>query len=71
MLSLGVEIHALDTELAIEAGAMFPVTKPHGLSHGDRACLALGIRLDLPVATADGNRSAVAPTPQVRVEPFR
>lgn len=28
-------------------------TKDHGLGLGDRACLALGIRLGLPVMTAD------------------
>jgi ribonuclease VapC len=28
-------------------------TRGSGLSLGDRLCLALGLRLDLPVATAD------------------
>lgn len=28
-------------------------TKPFGLSLGDRACLALGMKMNLPVLTAD------------------
>ena len=30
-----------------------PMTKPLGLSLGDRACLALGLVLNQPVITAD------------------
>ena len=71
ILALGLNVVAIDTALAFAAGAMFPQTKPYGLSHGDRACLALGIQLDLPVVTADGNWSAVAPALKVRVEQFR
>ena len=48
-----------------------PTTKRHGLSHGDRACLALGLGLALPVVTADGNWSLVAAASKVRVEQFR
>ena len=69
--SLGLRVHALDTSLAIAAGAMFPITKRHGLGHGDRACLALGIHLGLPVLTADANWSKVASNLGVHVEQFR
>lgn len=38
---------------AIEAARLRPLTSGAGLSLGDRACLALGRRLSLPVLTAD------------------
>ncbi|MCE7030961.1 hypothetical protein LZD57_23540 [Jiella sp. CBK1P-4] len=36
-LSLGLSVQNLDLNLAFTAGAMFDLTKPYGLSHGDRA----------------------------------
>lgn len=41
------------TEQAKIAGSLVTQTRAHGLSLGDRACLALGIALDAPVYTAD------------------
>jgi PIN domain nuclease of toxin-antitoxin system len=38
---------------AITCAALRPVTRPKGLSLGDRACIALGRRLHAPVFTAD------------------
>jgi PIN domain nuclease of toxin-antitoxin system len=35
------------------AGSLVAQTRSHGLSLGDRACLALGITLDAPVYTTD------------------
>jgi len=52
---LGLEVVPFDTDLAFRAGALRPLTKPLGLSLGDRACLALGIYLALPVMTAERN----------------
>ena len=40
-------------EDAINIAKFRPLTKSAGLSLGDRACLALGKRLNLPVLTAD------------------
>ncbi|WP_066380945.1 PIN domain-containing protein [Anabaena sp. CA = ATCC 33047] len=40
-------------EDAITIAQLRPVTKRAGLSLGDRTCLALGKRLNLPVLTAD------------------
>ena len=51
--ALGLEVAPFDTELALRAGALRPLTKPLGLSLGDRACLALGIHLALPDMTAE------------------
>ncbi len=50
---LGMEIVPFDFEQAMTAGALRPATRALGLSLGDRACLALGQALGLPVLTAD------------------
>lgn len=69
--ALGLAVHPLDFDLAIRAGGMFALTKAFGLSHGDRACLALGQKLALPVVTADKAWSKVARDLRLRVEQFR
>jgi ribonuclease VapC len=46
-------IVAFDAEQAEIAGSLAPPTRSLGLSLGDRACLALGRTLELPVYTAD------------------
>ncbi len=51
--SLEIETVPLDRELALAAGVLREGTRSHGLSLGDRACLALGRHLALPVLTAD------------------
>jgi PIN domain nuclease of toxin-antitoxin system len=48
-----VRIVDFDIGLAEIAGALEEKTKPRGLSLGDRACLALALRENLPVLTAD------------------
>ena len=60
--------HDLTAALAIEAGAMIVYTRAYGLSHGDRACLALARHLDLPAVTADRDWGKVAEAVGVRVE---
>jgi len=50
---LALEIHAFERNLAYEAGLLRTATRSRGLSLGDRACLALGRRLNLPVLTTD------------------
>lgn len=69
--ALGLAVHPLDLDLAVRAGGMFALTKPFGLSHGDRACLALGQKLGVPVITADKAWSKVARDLGLRVEQFR
>jgi PIN domain nuclease of toxin-antitoxin system len=51
--SLVKEIIPFDTEQAFIAGFLRKKTKAHGLSLGDRACLALAELKNLPVLTAD------------------
>ncbi|MDE0178813.1 MAG: type II toxin-antitoxin system VapC family toxin [Gammaproteobacteria bacterium] len=50
---LGLAIRPFDEGLALEAGLLRAQTRDKGLSLGDRACLALGMRENLPVLTAD------------------
>ncbi|KIE04371.1 PilT protein domain protein [Candidatus Jidaibacter acanthamoeba] len=42
-----------DEQQAGIAGEMVSITKPYGLSLGDRACIAAGIVTGLPIVTAD------------------
>jgi ribonuclease VapC len=50
---LGLTIEPVDADLAFEAANLRPLTRAFGLSLGDRACLALARRLQVPVYTAD------------------
>ena len=68
---LGLTAFDLTRPLAIEAGAMIAVTRPRGLSHGDRACLALARALGLPAVTADRAWAEVAGPLGVTVELVR
>jgi ribonuclease VapC len=51
--ALPIEIVPMDVGQALDAGALRAATRHLGLSLGDRACLALGRRLGLPVLTCD------------------
>ena len=53
LAGLGIEVIPFDDDLAYRTGLLRNVTSPYGLSLGDRACLALGLRLGQPVLTAD------------------
>lgn len=50
---LGIHIHGFDEHAALKVGQLRKATKQLGLSLADRACLALGQRLQCPVITAD------------------
>lgn len=52
-IETAVKIEPVTTEDAIEAARLRPLTREKGLSLADRACLALGRRLSVPVLTAD------------------
>ena len=51
--ALPITVHALDAAQAQRAGLLRRQTREHGLSLGDRACLALAMMLGLPAMTAD------------------
>jgi PIN domain nuclease of toxin-antitoxin system len=53
VLRVFANILPLDRELATLTGSLVALTREHGLSLGDRACLAAGIALGARVLTAD------------------
>ena len=55
----GLAIRPFDEGLAIAAGLLRRTTRTHGLSLGDRACLALARREQAPVLTADRRWAAL------------
>lgn len=55
---LPYEVVAFDAELAASAGALWDRTRGSGLSLGDRGCLALAGRENLPAFTTDRRWSA-------------
>ncbi len=52
VLGIG-EVVDFTEDLAWEAARLRPLPKEYGLSLGDRACLALSIKLNVPAVTAD------------------
>ena len=61
LLAMGLEVLPFTLEEALEAGALDPLTRPLGLSLGDRACLAAGQVRGLAVLTADRTWAGVVP----------
>ena len=51
--ALGLSIMALDAEAAEQTALLWPKGRTFGLSLGDRACIALGAALEVPILTAD------------------
>jgi ribonuclease VapC len=50
---LGLEIISFDEEQSFQAGMLVNVSRQFGLSLGDRACLALALKSNLPAITSD------------------
>ena len=65
---LPISLVPFDDELAYQVGLLLPTTRSAGLSLGDRACLALARRLDVPALTADRAWQGIAAQAGVRVE---
>jgi PIN domain nuclease of toxin-antitoxin system len=53
LASLGMPVTVFDEAMGIAAGQLRELTRHRGLSLGDRACLALAIRENAIVVTAD------------------
>lgn len=71
MDSLGCAVIDADTDLAWEAGLLRTATRSAGLSLGDRFCLALAKRLDVPAVTADKAWATVAQAVGVEITLIR
>lgn len=57
---MGLVVHEVTKADAYSAANMWAQTKPFGLSLADRFCLSLGLRLEVPVVTADAVWADVA-----------
>ncbi|MFL5911476.1 MAG: type II toxin-antitoxin system VapC family toxin [Gaiellaceae bacterium] len=53
LLDGAIAVEPLLAADTVEIARLRPLTREHGLSLGDRACLALAKRLELPAVTAD------------------
>ncbi len=71
IVDLSILIVEADVELAIDASLLMRTTRTAGLSLGDRFCLALAKRLELPALTADRTWARIADDVGVRVELIR
>ncbi|MBS1061276.1 PIN domain-containing protein [Gluconobacter sp. Dm-44] len=65
--ALRLDVRPLDHNLALTAGLMRDATRRVGLSHGDRACLALAKKMGLPAVTADRAWAEIADAIGVKV----
>lgn len=68
---LPVTLVPVDEDLALRSALMADLTRPAGLSMGDRICLALGQRTGQVVLTADRGWLDVAATVGAKVELVR
>lgn len=68
---LPIAIVPVDASLAIEAGMLRATTFSAGLSLGDRCCLALAKRENLPAWTADRAWKSIADMAEVQVTLIR
>jgi len=62
-----IQIEPLCMDDALAIAALRPITRSRGLSLGDRACLALGKRLGLPVLTTDRAWATVSVDVKIQV----
>ena len=53
LLNFGLDIRPFDAALAVTVGQLRAATREKGLSLGDRACVALAIREQVRIVTAD------------------
>jgi ribonuclease VapC len=67
----GCAVVEADHELGLDAGFLRKLTKPLGLSLGDRFCLAQGRRMSAPVMTADREWVKIADVCEVSVQLIR
>ncbi len=69
--ALPVRVVPVDAALSYEAGMLRPLTLPGGLSLGDRYCLALAKREDVPALTAERRWPDIAAAAAVKVNLIR
>jgi len=70
ILGVALKVEPAREELAIEIARLRLITRPYGLSIGDRACIALGRLLQVAVLTADRTWADI-PGLEVKIECIR
>ena len=65
--ALGLVVEPFTPEDGSVTGQLWQQTRQYGLSLGDRACLSLGLRLNVPVLTSDRVWNNLALSLEVRV----
>jgi PIN domain nuclease of toxin-antitoxin system len=70
-LALGIDVVAFDAHLALDAGALRPLTRAAGLSLGDRCCLALARLRHAAVLTTETRWASIAKVVGVKVSNIR
>ncbi len=68
---LPIQVVPVDATLSYEAGMLRPLTLPGGLSLGDRYCLALAKREDVPALTAERRWPDIAAAAGITVDLIR
>ncbi|HEX3127761.1 MAG TPA: type II toxin-antitoxin system VapC family toxin [Thermoanaerobaculia bacterium] len=64
---IGLQVIPFEEDLSYQTGMLRVSTRSAGLSFGDRACLALGRQMNLPVLTTDRNWASMDVGVEVRV----
>jgi ribonuclease VapC len=70
-LALGIDVVAFDGSLALDAGALRPLTRAAGLSLGDRCCLALARLRHAAVLTTETRWEPIAKVVDVTIQNIR
>jgi PIN domain nuclease of toxin-antitoxin system len=70
-LALGIDVVAFDADLALDSGALRPLTRSAGLALGDRCCLALARARGAAVLTTEARWEPLANVVDVDVRNIR
>ena len=70
-VALGIDVVAFDGNLALDAGALRPLTRAAGLSLGDRCCLALARSRRAAVLTTETRWEPMANVVDVKIRNIR
>jgi PIN domain nuclease of toxin-antitoxin system len=70
-MALGIDVVTFDGDLALDVGALRPLTRAAGLSLGDRCCLALARLYRAAVLTTEARWEPVAKAVDVTIQNIR
>ena len=70
-LALGIDVAPFDADLALDVGALRPISRAAGLSLGDRCCLALARRHRATAFTTEARWMQIAKAVGVAIQNLR